>query len=276
MSDSIASFTSNPHIVRPSKSDWYPSYPLNPRPPLPLKSLPRSAAIPPSEIPAKDPFSTSSVNGTFSTSLKGIRQALKKKGRRTEVVVQRVEGELRGWLGGKGVLGLEGSMPEWRILDDTLVNHVFGAPPQHPNGNETGQEDDEKEDTTTGGAGSRRMPERHRLQGSLPPLPIKDGTLPAIMELSRSAGHLTWMAVEGFERLVIHLICRYYEVVSWSESSSSSPSSHLNHHEVFRLTYRRGPCDYLWSAGPIDTYHPTGNHQTQTCTYRYPVHTRKQ
>jgi len=63
------------------------------------------------------------------------------------------------------------------------------------------------------------MPVRHRLQGSLPPLPISEGTLPAILELSRSVGHLTWLALEGFERLVIHLVCRYYEVVSWSESS---------------------------------------------------------
>lgn len=209
--DNLASFTSNPHIVRPSKSDYYPSYPLNPRPPLPLKSLARSAAIPPTEIPAKDPFSTSSVNGTFSTSLKGIRQALKKKGRRTEVVVQRVEGELRGWLGGKGVLGREGIEPEWREVDETLVEDVFSPTDEEKEG-------EELVSITNGRVGSRRMPERHRLQGSLPPLPIVDGMIPAILELSRSAGHLTWMAVEGFERLVIHLICRYYEVVSWSRS----------------------------------------------------------
>jgi hypothetical protein len=173
--------------------------------------------IPVVEIPVKDPFSASSVNGTFSTSLKGIRQALRKKGRRTEVVVQRVEDEIRGWLSGKGVLEAEAEAEaeeedgekcgEWKIVDDTLVETTFGL---QPNG---------EGEAAQNATGSRRMPVRHRLQGSLPPLPISEGTLPAILELSRSVGHLTWLAVEGFERLVTHLVCRYYEVVSWSKLS---------------------------------------------------------
>jgi hypothetical protein len=177
--------------------------------------------IPGVEIPVKDPFSASSVNGTFSTSLKGIRQALRKKGRRTEVVVQKVEDEIRGWLSGKGVLEAEAEAEaegeedgekcgDWKVVDDTLVESTFGS-----------QENGEEGETTHNGSGSRRMPARHRLQGSLPPLPISEGTLPAILELSRSVGHLTWLAVEGFERLVIHLVCRYYEVVSWSTFSSN-------------------------------------------------------
>ena len=134
------------------------------------------------EIPAKDPFSASSVNGTFSTSLKGIRQALRKKGRRTEVVVQKVEDEIRGWLSGKGVLEAEAEAEEdgdkcggeWKVIDDTLVESTFGSV-------ENGTEGE----TAQNGSGSRgrRMPVRHRLQGSLPPLPISDGTLPAILDL---------------------------------------------------------------------------------------------
>jgi hypothetical protein len=175
-----------------------------------MKTLPRSTPIPGVEVPDKDPFSASSVNGTFSTSLKGIRQALKKKGRRTEVVVQRVEDEIRGWLGGAGVLEAEEEDGEacqkWRPVDDTLVESTFPR-----------KMDEEGQGNGDGPARSRRMPARHRSHGSLPALPIMDGTLPAILELSRSIGHLTWLAVEGFERLVIHLVCRYYEVVSWSE-----------------------------------------------------------
>lgn len=126
------------------------------------------------------------------------------------MVVMRVEGELRGWLGGKGVLE-EGRDAKWTVVDETLVENIFAPASRRQEGeNEDGTND---HSATT----SRRMPERHRLKGSLPPLPISEGMVPAIMELSRSAGHLTWMAVEGFERLVIHLICRYYEVVSWSQ-----------------------------------------------------------
>lgn len=187
-----------------------------------MKTLPRSSTIPGVELPAKDPFSNDSVNGTFSTSLKGIRQALRKKGRRTEVVVQRVEDEVRGWLGGKGVLEAEaaaadsdnedGSCGRWRIVDETLIESSLKTKDQVEGDGDNGYVE-----------GSRRMPARHRLRGDLPPLPITDGTLPAILELSRSVGHLTWLAVEGFERLVIHLVCRYYELVSWSKLILLSP-----------------------------------------------------
>lgn len=209
-----AAFTSNPHIVRPSRADYYPSYPLNPHPPIPLNTLPRSTSIPGIEPPAKDPYSTSSVNGAFSTSIKGIRQALRKKGRRTEVVVQKVESEIRGWLSGIGTLHDgdkvmdECREDQWRVVDDTLVEH--GQQEVSDQGPSNGRE----------GTSSRRIPARHRQEGALPCLPLVDGLVPAILELSRSAGHLSWLAMEGFERLVIHLICRYYEVVSWSESIS--------------------------------------------------------
>jgi hypothetical protein len=138
---------------------------------------------------------------------------LRKKGRRTEVVVQKVESEIRGWLSGIGTLHDgdrvtdECREDEWRVIDDTLVEHV------QQEVSEQGQSNWRE------GTSSRRIPARHRQEGALPSLPAVDGLVPAILELSRSAGHLSWLAMEGFERLVIHLICRYYEVVSWSESS---------------------------------------------------------
>lgn len=210
--DKVAAFTSNPHIVRPSRGDYYPSYPIHSHPPIPLNTLPRSSSIASTEPPSKDPYSTSSVNGTFSTSIKGIRQALRKKGRRTEVVVQKVEDELRGWLSGIGTLNdgdEEGRGEEWSVVDDTLVEY-----------SSSGKEDEAGNGANGQGPGSgsrRRIPARHR-PDTLPCLPVKEGLVPAILELSRSVGHLSWLALEGFERLVIHLICRYYEVVSWSES----------------------------------------------------------
>jgi hypothetical protein len=228
-----------------------------------MKTLPRSSTIPGVELPAKDPFSNDSVNGTFSTSLKGIRQALRKKGRRTEVVVQRVEDEIRGWLGGKGVLEAEaaaadsdnedGSCGRWKVVDETLIESSFRTKDQVEGDGDNGLV-----------AGSRRMPARHRLRGDLPPLPITDGTLPAILELSRSVGHLTWLAVEGFERMVIHLVCRYYELVSWSELVLPFLGT--------KLTCRRGPHDEYGRASSSDPYYPTCNRQTSSHSYRHHVH----
>ena len=228
-----------------------------------MKTLPRSSAIPGVELPAKDPFSNDSVNGTFSTSLKGIRQALRKKGRRTEVVVQRVEDEIRGWLGGKGVLEAEaaaadsdnedGSCGHWRVVDETLLESFFKKRDQVEGDEDRGPVE-----------GSRRMPARHRLRADLPPLPITEGTLPAILELSRSVGHLTWLAVEGFERLVIHLVCRYYELVSWSKSM-------LLFARIW-LTTRRGPHDKYRRASPLDPHHPTCNSQAPAYSQWYNVH----
>lgn len=220
-----------------------------------MKTLPRSSTIPAVELPARDPFSNDSVNGTFSTSLKGIRQALRKKGRRTEVVVQKVEDEIRGWLGGKGILEAEAAAADsdaeencgkWKVVDDNLIESSFKS-----------REEGEGEENRTQVGGSRRMPARHRLRGDLPPLPISDGTLPAILEISRSVGHLTWLAVEGFERLVIHLICRYYELVSWSRP--------ILLYVIAGLTDRRGSHDDFRRANPPDTYNPTCNCQTPSC-----------
>lgn len=180
-------------------------------PPLPLDTLPRSTAIPPADLPAKDPFSTSSVNGTFSTSIKGIRQALRKKGRRTEVVVQKVEDGIRSWLSGQGVLsnGDDCEESKWTVIDDTLLEDHTEVLERESSGTAHGH----GQSSTSG----RRIPQQYRVEhGSTPPLPVRDDLVPAILELSRSAGHLTWLAIESFERLVVHLICRYYEVVSFS------------------------------------------------------------
>jgi hypothetical protein len=181
-------------------------------------------------------------------------------------VVQRVENEIRGWLGGKGVLEAEaaaadsdnddGSCGRWRVVDETLLESSFKIKDQVEGDGDSGIVE-----------GSRRMPARHRLRGDLPPLPITDGTLPAILELSRSVGHLTWLAVEGFERLVIHLVCRYYELVSWSKLTFLLP-------RIWLIT-RRGSHYKRRRASPLDPHHPTSNRQTPPSTHWYHVHPRE-
>ncbi|GFZ51015.1 hypothetical protein JCM24511_08773 [Saitozyma sp. JCM 24511] len=246
-----AQFASNPHIVPPSKSDYSPSVPLHSRPlqpSFPPSAIPRTAAIPAYIPPARDPFSSSSLNGAFSTSLKGTRALLRKRGRRVETLVGVVENELRSWLSGEGWdLNGNGSIDRdgdgdgdmdrdgdgdrhgswggagqsgWRILDSQLVdvstNDVAG---------------------TTTSSQPRSLPERHRVEAALPPLPYDTGSssstkqLPAILELSRSPAHLTWTVAESFERLVVHLVVRYYDLISWSDDhvAETGESVRLTH-----------------------------------------------
>lgn len=153
-----------------------------------------------------------------------------------------VENELRSWLSGQGwdlnesvdkrghengVGDVDEDITErsgWRILDKQLVdvatNDAAG---------------------TTTSSQPRSLPERHRVEAALPPLPYERSStkqIPAILELSRSPAHLTWTVAESFERLVVHLVVRYYDLISWSESPA--PSSTSQGCTMRRGTTRRG------------------------------------
>lgn len=144
------------------------------------------------------------------------------------------DGDRHGSWGGAGQSG-------WRILDSQLVdvstNDVAG---------------------TTTSSQPRSLPERHRVEAALPPLPYGTGSstkqLPAILELSRSPAHLTWTVAESFERLVVHLVVRYYDLVSWSESPSPSSTSQ-------GCTMRRGTTR---SGRKADATSPGDDHVTET------------
>lgn len=203
LADDPAAFVGNTHIIPPSKSDYTPPIPLQLRPTGPIfppNTLPRSIPIPPVQTYPSDLYSPSSVSGTFSTSLKGTRSLLRKGGRRAEKLVRVVEEELRAWLGDSWGFGGEREST-WRVVDEDLV--------------ECG--------TSSGGSpGTRRLPVQYQTE-HIPSLPFDGTQLPAILELSRSHAHITWGITDSFERLVVHLIVRYYELVSWSESSEFQP-----------------------------------------------------
>jgi hypothetical protein len=140
---------------------------------------------------------------------------LRKGGRRVEVLVGIAEKEIRGWLEGEGLLG--GAYGGWKVLDGTVVEAIEGAGV-----------------STSPSGPSRRLPAQHQVT-ALPSLPQP---LPAVLELSRSPAHLTWTVAESFDRLVLHLLVRYYELISWSECphplvfswlhQSQSESKHAN------------------------------------------------
>lgn len=161
-------------------------------------------AVPPVDLPERDPLAPSSLNGAFSTSLKGTRAMLQKRGRRVESLVGIVEGEIRGWLGGPSWSSgeIDCSMA-WKVIDGSLVDV------------DTAQAGPAISPTPIS---NRRMPPQHQIKTDLPSLPSRSMQWPAILELSRSPAHLSWAVPDSFERLVIHLIARYYELISWSAS----------------------------------------------------------
>ncbi|KAE8539295.1 hypothetical protein D1P53_004393 [Cryptococcus gattii VGV] len=198
----LAAFASNPHIVRPTKADYTPPVPLQARPlrpSFPVGTIPRSTPVPPALIPERDPFSPDSRQGSFSTSLKGTRAMLRKRGKRAEGLVTKADTEIRNWLGGEwGDLNAQKD-GQWRVIDQRLVDYA----------------------SDSSGAGSisstgRRLP-THRGLDALPDLPIDNDQIPAILEISRSPAHVSWYLAESFDRLVVHLLSRYYELASWSQ-----------------------------------------------------------
>ena len=180
-------------------------------PVFPPGTIPRSSSAPDVTIIPKDPFSADSRSGGFSTSLKGVRALLRKRGRRAETLVGTVDDELRRWLAGDGWVQSDLSHEKedvvrrngaWRIVDPVSVP----------------LETSDLDTTSTAGP-SKRLPSQHRIDSPIPPLPVDDDHTPAVLELSRSPAHVTWVISDGFERLVVHLLARYYELVSWSGSS---------------------------------------------------------
>lgn len=199
----LAAFASNPHIVRPTKADYTPPVPLQARPlrpSFPAGTIPRSTPVPPALIPDRDPFSPDSRQGSFSTSLKGTRAMLRKRGKRAEGLVTKADTEIRNWLGGEwGDLNAQKD-GQWRVIDQRLVDYASDI-----------------SGTRSISSTGRRLP-THRGLDALPDLPIESGQIPAILEISRSPAHLSWYLAESFDRLVVHLLSRYYELASWSES----------------------------------------------------------
>ncbi|OWZ76708.1 hypothetical protein C365_04863 [Cryptococcus neoformans Bt85] len=210
-----AAFASNPHIVRPTKADYAPPVPLQvrpSRPSFPAGAIPRTTPVPPALVPERDPFSPDSRQGSFSTSLKGTRAMLRKRGKRAEGLVTKADTEIRKWLGGEwGDLNIQED-GQWRVIDERLVDYA----------SETA--------AASASSAGRRLP-THRGLDILPDLPIENGQIPAILEISRSPAHLSWCLSESFDRLVVHLLSRYYELASWSQDLPTTSG------QILRVTH---------------------------------------
>ncbi|KAF5380432.1 hypothetical protein D9615_004663 [Tricholomella constricta] len=99
-----ARFTGNPHIVAATRRDYILPTPQaratfpEPLPPY----LPRTALVPTTTIPQRDPITANA--GRFSLSLKGMRRGLRKCGFRAESLVRDVEREIVEWLDAGGIV----------------------------------------------------------------------------------------------------------------------------------------------------------------------------
>ncbi|CDZ97480.1 hypothetical protein [Phaffia rhodozyma] len=234
------SLAGNPHAVAPSRHDLPLAPQRLPPPifpsPLPPSLLPRTRPAPSPALPSSEPGSTEA--GSFSMSLKGIRRTLQRRGARAEDLCKIVEDELTSWkkevrrevivFSGRPHQSNEGG----RIVDAFLVPTPARDSPSTPY------------QSASGRAG---------------PLPLDmvsrsfdhDGFCPAIVELARSEGSLTWAIAEGFERYVVHCVARYHGLVTFSKTSPYGT----------RLTYilvrpSRVPArssDRTVTAGTLDT-----------------------
>lgn len=216
-----ATFAANPHIVPPRRSDFFPPVPLHQRPlrpTFPATVLPRSEHMPSASTSRADPLSASSTKGAFGTSLKGVRQLLRKRGRRAEHLVGVIEGQIRAWLGGDWELRRElAAIPAWKAIDPPNLSFplMAGVP----------QADSEESHASPHPS---QLPS-HRSPGPpLPPLPLLADSDPAyILESTRSPAHLSWHVPDSFDRLVTHLVARYYELISWSADQPATDGSRI-------------------------------------------------
>jgi hypothetical protein len=223
----------NPHASLPQRSDYLPPIPTHtPSFPIPTPRTLQSSIAPSPAVPTSDPFSSEA--GAFSLSLKGVRQLLRKRGRRAEVVVDTVEGELVRWLDGLdsgNLFAREFGTGQPRIIDATDVSFNFDeesnissnrpVAPAVPQSNEPIPVTDYATPFSTNSSTSSTdlsiLLQSFYNSSALSGSSTQGHTRPALVELMRSSDHLIWAVADSFERLVVHLLCRYYELSSFSE-----------------------------------------------------------
>lgn len=245
----------NPHAALPSRVDllpptprYTPTFPNPSSPSATAKSL-RTANVPSPSLPQSEPLSTEA--GQYSLSLKGVRGLLRKRGRRAEVVVKLVEDELRSWsgceLGDDEMAGLDqyhqtrGGVSGYgqpRVLDTTMVNLKNGnksaAIGRSGNTVVPGVNPSDQQEliaSTDGEASSSRLPRPFTTSPNSSPQFLsnlltslyttsagsRDTQRQAVVEVIRAPGHLVWAVADSWERLIVHLLVRYYGLVSFSE-----------------------------------------------------------
>ncbi|GAA5884941.1 hypothetical protein JCM16303_005358 [Sporobolomyces ruberrimus] len=230
-----AQLAGNPHLHRPSRSDFAPG--------PSLKHLSTTFAPPPSNFSrstysspvSTDPLSsatstaTSLEMGQFSMSLKGLRKNLRTsvvgsrvrrgQGGRTEEVLEIMERELQEWLSFEGRVSPgfyhDGNVSSSKALDPTPLEDWVPPTPI-----------DSLPDEPTSSSRSR----------SNPP--------PTLLELTRLPHTVVWLAPSPQHRFILHSLARYYRLQSFSRPLSPlDPTvrvTHILRPQVTRPSTTRG------------------------------------
>jgi hypothetical protein len=250
----------NPHVTLPSRIDLLPPAPryvstfAQPSSRSPAAAAIRAASIPDTVPPPSEP--TSSEAGQYTLSLKGVRSLLRGRGRRSEVIIQVVEKELRPWSGCELEDGEENTHDHGyrvqdisgygnpRIIDSSIV-HVKSEgsskrkSTRHNTVVEYTPHRDQQEmlDARLSDRANTRLPQPFTTHSSSSPEFLarllesiysssSSGSgsphthRQAIIELVRTPGHLVWAIADGWERLIVHLLVRYYGLISFSGHDS--------------------------------------------------------
>ncbi|KAG0143948.1 hypothetical protein CROQUDRAFT_95639 [Cronartium quercuum f. sp. fusiforme G11] len=192
-----ATFSSNPHVTRPTPADYHPrppvcqpTFPVPPPPQFPL-----SLIAPGREVIKLDP--PSAAMGSFNRSLKGVRKNIRRMvvgpraltlnnysetgGGRVQEIIKIVDDHLSAWIK-MGVVwmpeDLNAGLDSVRILDPTLYPNIE--------------------------------------QPARPTLELNQDPQPTIVEFTRSPHKLAWDVPDPFARYLVHSIARYYGIISFS------------------------------------------------------------
>lgn len=223
----------NPHAALPSRKDLLPPPPTyTPTFPHAPSSAIRATSAPSPALPQPDP--ASSEAGKYTLSLKGVRQMLRRRGRRAEQVVQAVENELRSWSGAEGLDDADRThgtgFGQPRVIDRVVVDVTpeYSVAPQSDPSRPIVQPTPVSEESTrslprafttaagTSAAHTSSVLASFYTADGVPAIRAANQRA-AIIELVREPGHLVWAIADGFERLIVHLLARYYELLSFSE-----------------------------------------------------------
>jgi len=207
----IAQLAGNPHLHRPTRSDFAPG--------PSLKDLSTVFAPPPSHFSRSTyttPSTSTSVSdafskesGQFSMSLRGLRRNLRTgvvgnkvrrgEGGRVEEVLEIMERELQSWLEFQGKVEPgyfhTSTLANGKLLDSTpLEDYQFPPPPT-----------------------SNFLPDEPVRSSRLSAPPPPPSTL---VELTRLPHTLVWLAPSPQHRYLLHSLSRYYKLQSFSRPLS--------------------------------------------------------
>ncbi|GAA5943411.1 hypothetical protein JCM3775_003911 [Rhodotorula graminis] len=258
-----AQLAHNPHLHRPSRSDFNPGPSLKNlsttfSPPPATFSRSTYVSSSPSDAPSAADLAAASTHGHFSMSLRGLRRTLRanlgaRRGGRSDEVLELMERELCAWL------TLSGRIPEGFFHESgagagaSLAQACAGGKAL----DSTPLEDWVSPLAAHDGSSLPDLP----ASGSSPSSAALEPAPPTLTELSRQPHALVWLAPSPHHRFLLHALARYYSLTSFSRPLSPlEPTIRVTH--VLRPQIARAARDAPGVAGGAGAETPPGTDWT--------------